>query len=482
MICVSYTRTTSCSLMEKAASDIISIQNKKIAEYASKRKWKIEKKYSDRRNDREEDTAFRALKEDGISKKYDCVVFDSMLRFGTTGYHAYDLLALVFLPAGIHFAVVEDDFCSMDYGREETLQYLGHKRQDYRRLHTKETNGRYLEKRVYEKYGYRHKDGVMELEIDEEAAENIRMVFALLCEGNTFKQTADIMTEKGIEPPNLYMRRMGMKGRNNERNCWLPSQIGNMVRNPLYIGQWIRTINCEKVICPCPPIISEEMFRKASEKCMERQKNLRNAKRKPGRMLSGIFFDFDSGWPIYQYRSITSDEKLYRLKYPKPEYMEYPKMCISYDEVERAVRELLHKEQEKAWKAVRMFDSPEFQTMKEQRMAVIREKAQIIFKRMLQLEYMTWQEQASDPVEEQRRNDEELQAYFLQMEELETVLSEKNPWIQLYSGMKLSDHLTTKEIKKWILSASCEKFEKVRIEIKERDAFLQLPQEWFEEE
>ena len=118
MICVSYTRTMSCSLLEEAPADIISVQNKRIAEYASKRKWKIEKKYSDRKSDRNEDTAFRVLREDGISQKYDCVIFDSMLRFGTTGYHAYDVLAIVFLPAGIHFAVVEDDFCSVDHTKE----------------------------------------------------------------------------------------------------------------------------------------------------------------------------------------------------------------------------------------------------------------------------------------------------------------------------------------------------------------------------
>ena len=110
MICVSYTRTMGWSILEEPAADTISVQNRSITEYAAKRKWKIAKKYSDRKHDRNEDTAFRALKEDGISQKYDCVIIDSMQHFGITGYHAYDLLSVVFLPAGIHFAVVEDDF------------------------------------------------------------------------------------------------------------------------------------------------------------------------------------------------------------------------------------------------------------------------------------------------------------------------------------------------------------------------------------
>ena len=87
MICVSYTRTMSCSLMEEVPSDIIAQQNRRIAQFASVRKWKIEKKYSDRKADRNEDTAFRSLKEDGISGKFDLVVFDSINRFGITPYH-----------------------------------------------------------------------------------------------------------------------------------------------------------------------------------------------------------------------------------------------------------------------------------------------------------------------------------------------------------------------------------------------------------
>ena len=181
MICVSYTRTMSCILMEETPSDIIARQNKHIAEYVSARKWKIEKKYSDRRKDRNDDSAFREMKEDGISGKFDLVVMDSVYRFGISFYHAYDLLALVFVPAEIHFAVVEDKFCSLDCSKEETMLYLQKKKSEYRSIHTKETVGRKLEKRIYEKYGYFHKDGVMELVIDEKAAPTIRKVFSLVC-------------------------------------------------------------------------------------------------------------------------------------------------------------------------------------------------------------------------------------------------------------------------------------------------------------
>lgn len=481
MICVSYTRTMSCSLLEEAPADIISAQNKRIAEYASKRKWKIEKKYSDRKSDRNEDTAFRSLREDGISQKYDCVIFDSMLRFGTTVYHAYDVLAIVFLPAGIHFAVVEDDFCSVDHTKDETFEYLKQKRHEYRIMHTKETTGRHLENRMYKKYGYRYVEGNMELEIDEEAAENIRTLFALICDGHTLQRASEIMNERGIEPPHLYMKRNGSNRKGNEKDGWLASQVRNIISNPLYTGRWVRTINCEKVLCSCPAIVSEEVYNRAVNVCLARQKGSRKGCKPSSNALSGIFFDYDSGCHIHQYRNQASGEKIFRLQYPKPANVNYPKMVISYDIVDSAVRDLLHMEQKKARLAIRMFDTPEFRTYKETRIEEIRIRAQAVFKRMMNMEFSSWQEQTEYPMVEQERNETELRALLSQIDEIEMMLSAKNPWVQLYANMKLSANLTSLELKKWITSATCEKFETVRIETKEKEAFLQLPQEWFRE-
>ena len=169
------------------------------------------------------------------------------------------------------------------------------------------------------------------------------------------------------------------------------------------------------------------------------------------------------------------------MQYPKPANINYPKMVISYAVVDSAVRDLLHKEQEKARLAIRVFDTPEFRTYKEMRIEEIRIRAQAVFKRMINFEFSSWQEQTEYPMVEQERNETELQALLSQIDEIEMMLSAKNPWIQLYANMKLSSNLTSMELRKWIVSASCEKFEKVRIETKETEAFLQLPQEWFRE-
>ena len=482
MICVSYTRTMGWSILEEPAADTISVQNRSITEYAAKRKWKIAKKYSDRKHDRNEDTAFRALKEDGIAQKYDCVIIDSMQHFGITGYHAYDLLSVVFLPAGIHFAVVEDDFCSADVSREESQSYLDKKRYQYRILHTKETTGRYLEDRVYEKYGYRHKDGVMELVIDENVADNIRTIFHLMSEGNTIKSATQIMNERGIEAPNVYMRRIGAAGKRINTSVWLESQVGSIIRNPIYIGKWERTIECKKVIVPCPAIVSEEIFEKVQAILNSRRCGTRIGCKPSNNAFGGILFDKDSGLTLHQYRSQTTGEKLFRLKYPKPDYIEYPKMSIMYDYVEATVRDMLSREQEKAKLALRMFETKEFQEYKANRLDLVRQEAQAIFRQMTDLEYSSWQSQSEVSLEGQQTNDEKLQRILNQITELDRILSADNAWIRLFADMKLPDTMRLKDLQKYVVSATCEKFESIKIEIREKEEFLQLPQEWFGKE
>lgn len=62
-------------------------------------------KYADRKQDTEADDAFRTMQNDGVSRKFDMVVVDSLLRCGSNVSYAEDVLLKSFLPAGIHFAV-----------------------------------------------------------------------------------------------------------------------------------------------------------------------------------------------------------------------------------------------------------------------------------------------------------------------------------------------------------------------------------------
>ena len=124
MRCVSYTRTTSCKSSESIPTDIIQQQNEQIQKYIQSHGWKLVAKYSDRKRDDNENTAFEEMTMDGISRKFDMVVVNSIDRCGKYISCAEDVLAKTFFPAGIHFSVVQDDFCSIEKSREEIDEYF----------------------------------------------------------------------------------------------------------------------------------------------------------------------------------------------------------------------------------------------------------------------------------------------------------------------------------------------------------------------
>ena len=114
MRCASYTRMVSCMEKGEIPNDIISQQNERIQEYIKQRKWKLVKKYSDRKKEEFEETAYLQMKQDAMGRQFDCLVIDSMFRCGRNSNVAAELFKSMFLPAGLQIAVVEDDFCSLD--------------------------------------------------------------------------------------------------------------------------------------------------------------------------------------------------------------------------------------------------------------------------------------------------------------------------------------------------------------------------------
>ena len=58
MKCASYTRTVSCLKKEDIPKDIIIQQNQRIQKYIRRKNWMLVKKYSDRKRNEFEDSAF----------------------------------------------------------------------------------------------------------------------------------------------------------------------------------------------------------------------------------------------------------------------------------------------------------------------------------------------------------------------------------------------------------------------------------------
>ena len=121
MRCVSYTRTFSCLPESEIPEDIIIQQNERIKNFIKQKKWTLIKKYSDRKKDELDDSAFMQMKQDAIERKFDCVVVDSMFRCGRNTNVAAEIFRNMFIPSKVFFAVVEDDFCSSEIRQDEAL-------------------------------------------------------------------------------------------------------------------------------------------------------------------------------------------------------------------------------------------------------------------------------------------------------------------------------------------------------------------------
>ena len=124
---VSYTRSISSRIGEENPSNTIAEQNERIARYLKKRGCSVSEKYSDRKRTAEATEGFDKLVQDGMARKFDAVVVDSIFRCGRTLPFAIEALQRTFYPLGIQFAVVEDDFCSADKTAEEVAEYFNGK-------------------------------------------------------------------------------------------------------------------------------------------------------------------------------------------------------------------------------------------------------------------------------------------------------------------------------------------------------------------
>ncbi|MSA01707.1 hypothetical protein GKG47_15830 [Lactonifactor sp. BIOML-A3] len=128
---VCYTRFTSCLFGEENSPDIINQQNQRIKEFVKSKGYKLQTRYSDRKQDINADDAFTEMLNDGLARKYDLVIVDSLYRTGKNLWFAREMLLQTFYPAGIHFAVIEDNFCSISKTYDEVEAFFEEKVSQY---------------------------------------------------------------------------------------------------------------------------------------------------------------------------------------------------------------------------------------------------------------------------------------------------------------------------------------------------------------
>ena len=244
MRCVSYTRTTSCKNTKKIPSDIIQQQNEHIQKYIQSHGWKLVAKYSDRKKDENENTAFEEMTADGINRKFDMVVVDSVDRCGKYISCAEDVLVKTFFPAGLHFAIVQSDFCSIGKSREEIDEYF---RKEKIAVQVKSMREYAIREQVEgyytvhdEKYGYILSEDRKELIVEEEAAKIVREIFQMTLAEISIKKIVAILNERGEESPMVHNARVGHKHWPHYENKWSEGALRRIWKQDIIWKQFYR--------------------------------------------------------------------------------------------------------------------------------------------------------------------------------------------------------------------------------------------------
>ena len=467
MRCVSYTRFTSCVPEKVTPSDIVSIQNERIQKYIRQNGWELVGKYTDRKKDATADEAFRTMQRDGVNRKFDMVVVDSLMRCGANVSYAEDILLKSFLPAGIHFAVVEDNVCSLTLTYDEAAAYFKKKRNAYigavlhGRTRAKQAEG-YLSVHD-EKYGYLLNEERKGFVVDEEVVPIIREIFHMIAdEGLTYKETAERLNERGYESPMKHLVRVSQKHRQDVESHWVTGAVKRVVSNTAYIGYWYKIVDGERTRLETEPIIDKELFDRASAVAAKRYNGITNnsPRQKSDNAFIKQIFDKQSGEAlICRLNRGANPSQSFGLDHWKKE-------TICYDFVMEKAVAALNEEKERAVRADVWVNSEQGRLEKQRRRAIYAKQARKLFDDISLLErerlseYVRFEAGTVSEDEYQRQHERfdaalaETESQFKrlmdQVDELETAFSNRNPWIALYADIRVPDVLTKEEVRKWI--------------------------------
>ena len=493
MRCVSYTRAISGCWAIEPEKNAVQLQNVAIREYAKKQGWKIGEKYSDNKKDKNVEAAFLQMKEDGINRKFDCVLVSSMFYAGRNMTAAYDLFFTVFYSAGISFAVAEDGFCSMGKSVDEVKAYLQKCKTLYRGEMASQIASRQTPERAYRKYGYIWVEDTT-LEIDDEVAPIVKEIFDLCCNGYSLGNIANQFNERGIDSPIQYEgRKIGRENKIN-RKGWNGSTVKLILANEMYIGKWKRCIRGVDYEYSCPAIIEKVVFDKAAAQIYERN-NCKDGKHCSAYgWYSAITVDVETQHPLASGLKLSDGTKVLRFRYPAPVTKPYDRFWISAEDLqEKAYAELL-KEQRTAKYIANLISDGKAENEKNAQMTDIRARALDVTMQMAnnekefmkksrnyengELDETEYNALYAEHMEKQTELDNTLQSYIEVMDEIEQTFSLKNPWITRFSNFDAEEVFTNKGVKRYITKVEVYRFDTVRLEVILSEWKKRFPQVW----
>lgn len=485
---VSYTRTTTCFPGTEISPNSITEQNNRIKAYANSHGWHVAEKYSDRKKDPNENSDFLRLLQDGIARKFDAVIVESVFRAGKDLWSAKEVLLQTFHYAGIWFVVVEDDFSSSGKSNEEADAYFRGKytllRTETIRYRVNQRNRNGILSWSDVKYGYKMtKD--YRLVVDPETAPVVKRMFELCASGMTPKEIADLFCAERIPIP---LASRGMNVKIEDPYKWTRLAVRRLLDKPVYIGHWSKVVQGEVVEFDNEPIVDDDTYQKVQDylKSIATHAKLPRPKHKYNMLVCDRTYGFcihlrksRSGETYFTFAS-TPVGYSGRRHLPEAELEERIRCALNSGK-ERAERiaaklsergkmekEAIIAELKSAFKK----DAAELAEAQREKM----EQYKNLQKGLLtKRNYEMAEERFDNLVSEKEKS---FQEYSARCERLEIAFSEENPWVVLFLTWNPDAELDYESLHRYINQVVLDNMEIVEIRLAEENWLCELPEEW----
>lgn len=337
----------------------IADQNQRIAEYlAEHEEFDLQKKYSDRKSVENASAAFDKMIDDGVGRKFDCIIVASMYYCGPGFPAARHAIKETLYETGVDLIVLEEGLDTRTASRKEVEDYFEEKRCE---MHAeimfawrkKQGAGFRLTNSV--PYGYIRRNGESNMVKDEEVAPYLSEAFSRYASGQKMRDIAKWLNEQNVEPPMRHKKRIQGKSYEGESDLWTSDNLRGLFRNPTYTGatangsHQIIAENCHE------PYMTKEQF--YALPCNMRQGENRISTRKkykkPNPLAKRIICT--CGRPLYWHKDKKTGEELFYCSYCRAhkengKELKAPAASVYKKVIDAMERE--HREEEKMYSAI----------------------------------------------------------------------------------------------------------------------------------
>lgn len=492
MRAVGYVNSGALRSTEVDVPDTVEEQEKRIRAYALEIGWEVTAVYSDVDGGMD---GYRRLSKDGAKRLFDGVIVDSAFLSGGNISYAHELLQKVFLPAGIHFAIVEDSYNSIGKTMQEAEEYFNGKKMRrllvaaWKKRSEKGLKGA-LTKRQH-RYGYRLSEDCTELVVDEEAAAVVKDIFRMYTGGMNYKEITAKLNADGIMSPYRYKIELfggEWDGRMGEKWDW--KVVRRIIRNPIYDGRAVRMVDGEDRGLEVPRLIPKETYARAQELANVKSREI-SWQTKGMNALSGYIRDGATGKKLMCIYSGREKDMVYTLM-KDSRHLRKKDPYIPYRTVMDAICEALRRERMQADQVERILGEGNARAYMEEAISGYREQMRECV-RKIDAAYEKRMAEHADGIGLRdggtdvghdlgafMEYEEEVRKIMEDADKIEMTYSRKNPWLALYGGIEVPEELGRPHVKKWIASVTVTDFREVTVELREQGWKKRLPKGWLE--